>query len=135
MWLFDLYFNYTPSDLSPLHFLSNMILESKHILTFSISPASQMDKENLISLCFSDLPVFGEGLKKMLFVTSKESEKSFQWKVRLHDCNHPRYFTASWHPAFSMPLQLSLEGSCFMLYFMLQALLLSNKLIVLLQCR
>lgn len=72
MWLFDLYFNYTPSDLSPLHFLSNTILESKHILTFSISPASQMDKENLISLCFSDLPVLSGGLKKMFFVTSKE---------------------------------------------------------------
>lgn len=89
MWLFDLYFNYTPSDLSPLHFLSNMILESKYILTFSISPASQMDKENLISLCCSVLPVFGGGLRKTFFVTSKESGKSFRWKLRLHDCNHP----------------------------------------------
>lgn len=85
MWLFDLYFNYTPSDLSPLHFLSNMILESKHILTFFISPASQMDKENLFLKCFSDLPVFRGGLKKMFLITSKELGKSFQWKVRLND--------------------------------------------------
>lgn len=45
----------------------------------------KMDKENLISLCFSDLPMFGGGLEKMLFVTSKESGKSFRWKVRLLD--------------------------------------------------
>lgn len=41
MRLFDLYFNYTLSDLFPLHFLSNMNLESKHTLTLPISPASQ----------------------------------------------------------------------------------------------
>lgn len=45
MRLFDLYFNYTPSDLSPLHFLSKMNLESKHTLTFPTGPASPMVKK------------------------------------------------------------------------------------------
>lgn len=53
MRLFDLYFNYTSSDLSPLHFLSNMNLESKHTLTFPTGPDSLMAKK--IQFLFSSV--------------------------------------------------------------------------------
>lgn len=83
MQLFDLYFNYTPSDLSPLHFLSSMNLESKYTLTFPVSPVSRIAKKNFISLHFSDSPVICGGLKKTLFLPAEEPGKGFQWQVRL----------------------------------------------------
>lgn len=83
MRLFDLYFNYTPSDLSPLHFLSNMNLESKHTLIFPISPASRMATKKLFSLHFSDSPVICGGLEQTLFLPAVEPGKGFRWGVRL----------------------------------------------------
>lgn len=114
MRLFDLYFNYTPSDLSPLHFLSNMNLESKHTLTFPISPASRMaKKKKFISLHFSDSPVICGGLKKTLFLPAEEPGKGFWWEVRL--LGSATTLGPPQLPGTCMSLQLSWRGviSCY----------------------
>lgn len=135
MRLFDLYFNYTPSDLSPLHFLSNMNLESKYTLTFPISPVSRIAKKIFHFFTFLWFTCDLWRFKENSFPPSWRAREGLPMTgetARL--CNHPWSTAAPWHPAFSLSLQLSWKGSYFMSHFVLQALVLSNRLIVLLEC-
>lgn len=90
----------------------------------------KMAKKNHISLHFSDSPAICRRLNKTLFLPAEEPGKGFPWEVRELGSATT---TAPWHPAFSISLQISHKRSYFMLYFMLQALPLSNRLIVLLE--
>ena len=121
MRLFDLYFNYTPSDLSPLHFLSNMNLESKYTLTFPISPTSWMAKKKSNFFTFLWFTCDLRRFKVNSFPPSWRAREGLPTRDETAWlCNHPWTSAAPWHPAFSVSLQPSWKG----IYFMLQALLL-----------
>lgn len=115
MRLFDLYFNYTPSDLSPLHFLSNMNSESKHTLTFPISPASWMAKKKFNFFTFLWFTCDLQRFKANSFPPSWRAREALPIRGETAWlCNHPPSTAAPWHPAFSME---SMEGELFHVTF------------------
>lgn len=125
MRLFDLYFNYTPSDLSPLHFLSNMNLESKHTLIFPISPASRMATKKVVFFTFLWFTCVLRRFRANSFPACCRAREGLPLRGETAWlCNHPWSAAAPRRPAFSMSLQLSWKRSYFMSHFMLQALLL-----------
>lgn len=93
MWLFDLYFNYTPSDLSPLHSLSRMNLESKPTLIFTVSLDSQKAKKKnpIKKKVFTFLWFTCGDLQKL---TKKKTNQAFSFHLPMRGetawlCNHP----------------------------------------------
>lgn len=93
-------------------------------------------KKYLISLHFSDSPVIRGGLKQTLFLPDDEEPgKGFQWEVGLLG-SATTLGPAQLPGTLLFPCHCSSQGKgvILMLYFMLQALLLSDRLIVLLEC-
>lgn len=122
----------TPSLISfPCTFLVIWIWRVNTLWLSLLALLLKMAKKNYISLHFSDSPAICRHLNKTLFLPAEEPGKGFRWEVRLLGSATT---TAPWHPTFSISLQISQNRSYFMLYFMLRALPLSNRLIVLLEC-